>query len=584
MMFVLKSEHHIFNAVMLAFSGTIIEALLQEAYLLAAVILLIAIYLIVEERYSYFPWLSLFAATAPFFKFDIGLASLATIILGSAWIYFKRYRRLAFISLATWASVFIISGIALTKSVQTLASFVVGSYQIAIGFGPAMATAGPLWESYIAIIAAGGLTLYFLHEMAVRKFSAVTILSLGFLFLSFKEGFVRHDLGHAIIFFGAWALFFGVAQMREQNRFIRKGCIMLFVLLLVSESLAFYINSPGTFGPGGMYVPANFTETIELMSNPSVSSRMFYSSLPYVRSQYPLSNSTIDALTNHTVDIFPWDVAMAVAYGMDWDPRPVFQSYQAYTPYLDNLNSRHFLDSNAPEFVLYELTSIDGRYPLFDEPSTLRALICNYQATGFDGGFMILKRVGDHCGSPTVVQDVDTTFGDTIPVPSNYSGYMFAQVHLQYNLIGTIRSLVYKAPPVYVELGFVDGSTGTYRFEFGNAMDGLMASAVPNDTFGGEIRQIREMTFITPGAYAFDPNIQVSFVRIPVSPNSDYPLTNSCSSSISLAIRNLLALSAIRYKFDQTDSSGSRPLRMNYLTKKGQTQPNCGRLVFHGEA
>jgi len=528
MMFVFESENRIFNAVALAFSGTILEAaLLYGGYLLAAVIFLSAVYLIAEEHYSYFPWLSAFAATAPFFKFDIGLVGLATIVLGSAWLYFEGHRRLALISLAVWASVFITVGIALTRTFETLASYVAGCYQIAIGFGPAMAEAGPPWEIYVAVIAAGVLMAYFLSGIARRKFSVVTILSLGFLFFSFKEGFVRQDLGHVVVFFGAWALFFGLAQMRERNALIRKCCILLFVLLLVSEGLVFYINSPGTFVPPGTYAPANLRETVGLMSHPSVASRMSASSLSEVRSQYGLSNLTIDSLAHHSVDIFPWDTAMAVAYGMRWDPRPVFQSYSAYTSYLDNLNSRHFIDSNAPEFVLYNATSIDGRYPLFDEPLTLRILMCNYEVIEFDSGFMVLRRVGSLCGSPTPIPDIESTFGDTIPVPSNYSGYMFAEVHIKYNLIGTIRNLLYKAPPVYVQLRFADGSTGTYRFELGNAMDGLVVSAVPNDLFGGKIRQIREITFITPGAYAFDPHIRVSFVQVPTSQSHNEAIVNS---------------------------------------------------------
>jgi hypothetical protein len=209
------------------------------------------------------------------------------------------------------------------------------------------------------------------------------------------------------------------------------------------------------------------------------------------------------------------------------------------------------LDSNGPDFVLYEFASIDGRYPLFDEPLTLRALMCNYQVTGFDRGFMILRRVGNHCGSPTVIQNIESTFGDTILVPSNYSGYMFAQVHLQYNLIGTLRNLIYKASPVYVELSFSDGSTGTYRFEFGNAMDGLVVSAVPNDLFGSEIKQIREITFITPGTYAFDPHIQVTFVQVPTSQTYQESLANSYFSnqtqpSWQSSTGNLFPSSAIR--------------------------------------
>jgi len=517
MMITFKSENRIFNAVLLAFSGTMIEVVLQEPYLLAAVVFLFSFYLIAEGHCSYFPLLSALAAVTPFFRIDIGLASLVTIILGSTCLYAKGYRRLALVSLASWVAVFVLAGIALTKSFETLASFTSGSYQLAIGFGPAMAISGPFWQLYVAMIAWGALGLYFLLAVLVRKDLPVKFLSLGLLFFSFKEGFVRLDLGHVIIFFGAWSLFFGLTLIRERNRFIKGYCSILFVLLLVSGGwLAYNVNSAGTFFPVGTYVPANVAETINTLSQPSVASQMFASALSNVRSQYGLSNSTASLLTNRSVDIFPWDVSMAPAYEMEWDPRPIFQSYSAYTPYLDNLNARHFLGSNAPEFVLYQIASIDDRYPLFDEPLTLRALMCNYQEIGFDNGFMILEKVDSSCGSPRAIQSIDTTFGDTVSVPSNYNGYVFAEVRLRFNLIGLTESLLYKAPLVFVKLNFADGSTGTYRFESGNAMDGLVVSAIPNDLFGGAVRQIRGITFITPGAYAFDSHIQVEFVRVAV--------------------------------------------------------------------
>ncbi len=187
LLLVLKNEHRLFTAVTLAVSGTIIESVLQEPFLLAAVFLLIAIYLIVEERYWYFPLLSAFAATTPFFKLDIGLAVFATMILGDGFLYFKGRRRLTLVSLAAYSSVFIFAGIALTKSVGTLASFVVGSYQIVIGFGPAMAVDGPPWEAYIGIIAVAAFVLYFIREVRTKKFSPVVILSLGFLCLCLQR-------------------------------------------------------------------------------------------------------------------------------------------------------------------------------------------------------------------------------------------------------------------------------------------------------------------------------------------------------------------------------------------------------------
>jgi hypothetical protein len=43
-------------------------------------------------------------------------------------------------------------------------------------------------------------------------------------------------------------------------------------------------------------------------------------------------DSLIEAVGEKTVDIFPWEISLAHAYNMNWKPRPVMQSYVAYTP------------------------------------------------------------------------------------------------------------------------------------------------------------------------------------------------------------------------------------------------------------
>ena len=68
---------------------------------------------------------------------------------------------------------------------------------------------------------------------------------------------------------------------------------------------------------------------------------------------YSLKPQTYHLLSGHTVDIFPWDIAITEQYGFRWIPRPVFQSYFAYTDYLDSLNQRHFLTVHSPEYLLY---------------------------------------------------------------------------------------------------------------------------------------------------------------------------------------------------------------------------------------
>ncbi|MFM5960370.1 MAG: hypothetical protein ACKOQ2_24990, partial [Dolichospermum sp.] len=48
---------------------------------------------------------------------------------------------------------------------------------------------------------------------------------------------------------------------------------------------------------------------------------------------------TIKNLVNcKTIDIIPWEISLVPANQLNWKPRPIFQSYSAYTKTLDNFN------------------------------------------------------------------------------------------------------------------------------------------------------------------------------------------------------------------------------------------------------
>ncbi len=102
----------------------------------------------------------------------------------------------------------------------------------------------------------------------------------------------------------------------------------------------------------------------------------------------------------NTVDIFPWNTQLLFENKLNFSPRPIFQSYIAYTLYLENMNFNHYNNYNkAPEFVIYEYLSMDERYPLFDEPKVNLCLLKNYNPVDlFDfqnRNFILLQRKKD---------------------------------------------------------------------------------------------------------------------------------------------------------------------------------------------
>ena len=313
---VLRSETRFFDVVILAISGTLIEAFLSP-YVLPSIILLLAILIMDTTRYEYFPLLSATAGVTMFMKFDIGLAALSVVLVGNVWLYVRNERRLVLASLGSWFLVLIVGGLLLMKNPATFGSFLFGSMQLAIGFGPSMAMNGPWWQLVIVAVVVLSLVVYFFRNMLRNQLSPRLWLSLGFLFFTYKEGIVRQDL-HMLVFFGGWALFYGLIYLKERKRVLRMVVLFLLVLLLVAGVRSAQFGTGRLAYVRSVYAPGNLPETIDLLQNGNRASQIFMMSVDGVRNSYSLSPGTIAVLSNHTVDIFPWEVFLAYAYGLRW--------------------------------------------------------------------------------------------------------------------------------------------------------------------------------------------------------------------------------------------------------------------------
>jgi len=515
---VLNRERRLVDGAVLALTGTLIGAFL-DVYVVSAVLLVLAILVMDGRHHEWFVIISGTTAVCMFLKFDVGLATLSIMLLGVAWLFFKKERRLALVSFGAWLFAFLVVGLLLMKSGDAFSSFLIGSVQLAAGFGPAMAKDGPLWQLAVGAVGVVAVLIYLLRQILYRAGPTTLWLSVGFLFLSYKEGIVRQDL-HILTLYGACALFLGLAYSVERRKPWRLAFLFLIVLLLGSGIRASQFGTGRLTYLKSVYAPENVFQTVNLGLNEDVPGQIFANSVEQLRAYYALSPATLGILTNRTVDVFPWENSIAYAYGFRWDPRPIFQSYSAYTTYLDDDNAEHFTNQNAPDYVLFrtasidgQTLSIDGRYSLFDEPLTFQALICNYKPIRSDGAYIILQRTGNHCSAPIQLEHVNSDFGTTIDVPVA-NGYVFAHVYLKYNLLGSIENVFYKGPLVYIRLNFADGSNGTYRFVWDNAGDGLAVGSVPDQLFAAIINRVASFSIWTSQPSVFDNTITVVFTEV----------------------------------------------------------------------
>jgi len=97
----------------------------------------------------------------------------------------------------------------------------------------------------------------------------------------------------------------------------------------------------------------------------------------YQKDKRYIPERILEKIGNMGVDIFPWDSEYLLENRLYYTPRPIFQSFSAYTEALEKINYDFYRDK-APEYVIYDYDGIDGRYPFNDESLVNLFLINNY--------------------------------------------------------------------------------------------------------------------------------------------------------------------------------------------------------------
>jgi hypothetical protein len=275
------------------------------------------------------------------------------------------------------------------------------------------------------------------------------------IFVLFKQSFVRADGGHVYDFFIYLPLLLlcNLDFHIYNNKWFLK-VITLVILFIPFKFLALEqdkaIEIKGKF-PKSNYISGlnNFTTTsgMHLMPN-----------------DYKLPNAVLQKIGNKTVDVFPWNILLLLQNNLNYHPRPVLQSYSAYTQYLENMNFEHYNSKNAPEFVIYEVAGIDNRYAFFDESKVNVALIKNYlliETFDFDGRkVQLLQKKQDF--KPIKLEKIKE-YAMLLNSPLVPQKDVFYEIGIYNSLSGKITSLFSHAPEIRLEMKTSDGYIKEYR-------------------------------------------------------------------------------------------------------------------------
>lgn len=238
----------------------------------------------------------------------------------------------------------------------------------------------------------------------------------------------------------------------------------------------------------------------------------------YQKDKRYIPGHIIQQIGNSTIDIFPWDCAYLLEHEMNYQPRPVFQSFSAYTPYLQKINYESYV-KNAPKYLIYDYESIDGRYPFSDETLLNTFIVKNYRAVDsfFSNGRtrMVMKRHNTSPLSIDLLREEKININSTVEKTGDAN---FVRIYLDYNTRGFKSSFFNRPPQVKLKFTTTGGEemlykTSTELLKAGVMIDKLITSNSEyiNIATASDIRYVQ---LVIEEQKYFEPDMTVKYYNV----------------------------------------------------------------------
>lgn len=389
---------------------------------------------------------------------------------------------------AVFLGMFLLGWMACGQNPGNLPAYFHSSWEISQGYQDAMGLASPSGQLYRALGVVVLLLAYLLLNLATHpdriRGLALTLGALAHLYLNWKHGFIRAD-GHQIgFYYAALTIIVSAPLLLEdsprfrlvKNSLLAAGGLLAVVSMdlvlpgLVRGALGSAQNNVNlhvTFALGQAYTRDIYEGRLEAESN-NVNLRK-------VRA----------TVGSSSVDVLGFEQAVALYNRLNYQPRPVFQGYSAYTPYLSRLNYEYYASDRAPEFVLFKLQTIDGRLATMDDPHALRLLIQRYTYLFSEQGFALWQRKPGPFDAaaydPKPLRSAVHRFGENISLADLAGQNIWVEIDYRFNLLGKLRRFLFR--PVLVQLHITDdkGVESVHRLPQPIGRAGFMLSPVVND-------------------------------------------------------------------------------------------------------
>ena len=421
-----------------------------------------------------------------YYKLGLGISALAIFLIVMTYAVATKRLALKNYILLLLSYLFVIWICAQTFNVN-LMGYLKGSMYIIDAYNDSMFV--PLLEhsyrfGYAAVAIIGIVVFWILYRLiiSIRKKEVfknkdelfIYLLFAMAVYVLFKSAFVRPG-GHHFLFFKGMSLVITILYLSSSGKFERKvTAIACWIVVIIS---LWIVNNMSE-----SYKPVNNLFNLSFIRIKIDETKKYFEGLKNYDAEVAKSDKLLTQnnefrklIGDHSADIIPFEISKIYFNGLRYNPRPVIQSYSAYDAYLDDLNYKKYMSTDAPDYIFFSTNSIDHRFPFFDETRTKLALINRYRiVTEIDGEVLLKKR--DTARNLVELKEKEKftiKLGEDIAIKK--STYLqVTRLFVDYNTWGKLRRLVYQPPLIKIFLTLENDEVRSFRISKSILEDGII--------------------------------------------------------------------------------------------------------------
>jgi len=476
----------------------------------------------------------------------IAMAAALLIITAVILLVHKRYAETALLFgcyVVSTCLLWILSG----EQLRYLPSFVYASLHIVSGYSEVMslpfyAYEGAFRDFLFALIVCVcyGLMLLYLLVHDRRKASACFIIA-PFLFLSFKEAFVRSDEPHTAQFvqeltYTICYLLFVFNSHSETDKNVqllfsigKRICCVLLALLMVAD-----IVNNKWYPASTIYSDFNSIYSHEKYEAYVANSKNSVCVIP----EYQTLFQDIEPYPDSTLGMLSGEQTFFIAYDLidRFKLNPIVSLWENCNSYSETVAADHYYGNDAPDILLYRPEPLDNGYFVFRMGTILQSLLENYHAGKVDdNGYLVLQHNEQGKRESIMLSEpVEVSVGSPIEVPTAENAFVFMKVNWKLTPLGKLASFILKPSQTYVTIQ-TEGGTRDYRFFRTLANNGLYVSSLIENSqdlanlINGDLgnNTIENIT-LQGNPLLYQKDFEVSFYAVPFTQGQvDYQATLS---------------------------------------------------------